>query len=133
VARYGGEEFVAVLPDCTKTDARAVAERIRSELAAALRHAAVPTFTVTIGLADGNPGDTLADVVASADTAMLSAKSLGRDRVLAAGDLDEGPTPDETTATSPLPMSSSTSSTARLRSLGDLSLGEAVTTQSPPY
>ena len=91
VARYGGEEFVAVLPDCTKADARAVAERVRSELAAALGHATVPDFTVTIGLADGNPGDTLADVVAAADAIMLSAKSLGRDRVLATGDLDEGP------------------------------------------
>ena len=88
MARYGGEEFVAVLPECTKTEARVVAERIRSELAAALDHPTVPAFTVTIGLLDGNPGDTLADVVASADAIMLSAKSLGRDRVLATGDLD---------------------------------------------
>lgn len=87
LARYGGEEFVAVLPDCSLADARIVAERIRSELARALGHATVPPFTVTIGLATAEPGDGLSDVISNADSAMLCAKSLGRDRVLVAGEI----------------------------------------------
>jgi diguanylate cyclase (GGDEF)-like protein len=87
VARYGGEEFVVVLPECSLADARVVAERVRAELAAALAHATVPAFTVTIGLAEADPGDELADVIAGADAAMLCAKSMGRDRVADAGEV----------------------------------------------
>ncbi|MEQ1787306.1 MAG: GGDEF domain-containing protein [Acidimicrobiales bacterium] len=86
VARFGGEEFVAVLPDCSMADAQAVAERIRARLAQALGHASLPVFTVTIGLAPAEPGDPFADITARADVAMLQGKSLGRDRVLVAGD-----------------------------------------------
>lgn len=86
IARFGGEEFVAVLPDCSLDDARGVAERIRSELARALENATVPPFTVTIGLAQSDPGDPLGDVISRADVAMLQGKSQGRDRVLVAGD-----------------------------------------------
>lgn len=83
VARHGGEEFVAVLPNCSVSDARLVAERIRANLAAALQEATLPRFTVTIGLAAGFPGQALVDVVSKADTAMLRAKEHGRDQVLA--------------------------------------------------
>ncbi|HEX2783766.1 MAG TPA: GGDEF domain-containing protein [Ilumatobacteraceae bacterium] len=84
LARYGGEEFVAVLPDCSLADASLVANRIRSELASRLAPAAVPSFTVTIGLAAAAVGDELLDVIAVADATMLRGKSLGRDRVLVA-------------------------------------------------
>jgi diguanylate cyclase (GGDEF)-like protein len=50
-ARYGGEEFVVVLPDCTLTDARAVAVRMREQLESAVAGASVPAFTATVGLA----------------------------------------------------------------------------------
>jgi diguanylate cyclase len=86
IARFGGEEFVAVLPDCSLDDARVVAERIRAELATALANGAIPPFTVTIGLADAVPGESLASMIARADAAMLSAKTQGRDRVVAHGD-----------------------------------------------
>ncbi len=89
VARHGGEEFVAIFPDCSLTDARVVAERIRTNLAAAVGQATVPPFTVTIGLAAGHPGDALADVIAEADLAMLRGKNAGRNRVLAATDAVE--------------------------------------------
>jgi len=45
-----------------------------------------PPFTVTIGLALSEPGDAFSAAVARADNAMLSAKGLGRDRVMAVGD-----------------------------------------------
>jgi diguanylate cyclase (GGDEF)-like protein len=85
-ARYGGEEFVVVLPDCTLDDARIVAERIRTQLAAALESGRVPAFTVTIGLAAAQSGEGLSEVVSRADAAMIRAKTLGRDRVLVAVD-----------------------------------------------
>jgi len=97
VARQGGEEFLVVLPDCSLPDARLVAERVRTELTRALAQAEVPPFTVTIGLTRSEAGDAFSEVVARADAAMLKAKSLGRDRVLAAGDV----TPPATQPRSP--------------------------------
>ena len=86
VSRYGGEEFVAVLPDCSLPDARRVAERVRTRLAAALDGGTVPPFTVTIGLAPASPGQSLEVTIAEADATMLEAKAAGRDRVLVAGE-----------------------------------------------
>jgi diguanylate cyclase (GGDEF)-like protein len=86
LARFGGEEFIVVLPDCALDGARSVGERIRSSLADALAHATVPPFTVTIGLAAGEPGDDLSQIIVAADAVMLQAKAMGRDRVVAAGD-----------------------------------------------
>jgi diguanylate cyclase (GGDEF)-like protein len=106
LARHGGEEFVAVLPHCESQEGRAVAERIRSQLAEAVGHATVPAFTVTIGVATSSPGDELADVIARADVAMLHAKSQGRDRVLLVEDMVPATVPpsfgaDATTASAP--------------------------------
>jgi diguanylate cyclase (GGDEF)-like protein len=50
-ARYGGEEFVVVLPECSIGDARVVADRFRTRLAAALGGETIPDFTVSVGLA----------------------------------------------------------------------------------
>ncbi len=86
-ARYGGEEFVVVLPDCSIVDARVVAERIRTRLADALKGTSVPPFTVSIGLAAAEPHEAVSDVIQRADGALLKAKQLGRDRVLAAGEI----------------------------------------------
>ena len=86
-ARYGGEEFVVVLPDCTIVDARVVAERIRARLADTLEGANVPPFTVSVGLAAAEPHEAVSEVIERADGALLKAKQLGRDRVLAAGQI----------------------------------------------
>ena len=86
-ARYGGEEFVVVLPDCTIVDARVVAERIRARLADTLEGANVPPFTVSVGLAAVEPHEAVSEVIERADGALLKAKQLGRDRVLAAGQI----------------------------------------------
>jgi diguanylate cyclase (GGDEF)-like protein len=88
LSRYGGEEFVALLAGCTILEAREIGGRVRSQLAKAVGHGGVPAFTVTMGLAEAMPSDVLVDVIANADAAMLLAKSLGRDRVFAVGDLD---------------------------------------------
>ncbi len=95
-ARYGGEEFVVLLPDCSLSDARVVADRVRSRLAVAIGAATVPTFTVSVGLAAWESPEPLADTIARADGALLEAKSAGRDRVLSANlvpDPDREPEP----------------------------------------
>lgn len=93
-ARYGGEEFVVVLPDCTIAEAYAVVDRIRSRLADAQRGGMVPSFTVSFGLAPGEPDLAFGEIVEQADTALLQAKSEGRDRVVLAGERVGAPDPD---------------------------------------
>jgi diguanylate cyclase (GGDEF)-like protein len=93
-ARYGGEEFVVVLPDCTIADAYAVVDRVRARLADAQRGGTVPSFTVSFGLAPGEPNLAFGEIVEQADVALLQAKSEGRDRVVLAGKRDGAPDPD---------------------------------------
>ena len=81
-ARYGGEEFVVVLPDCTLPDAATVVERIRTQLTAALASGVVPNFTVSAGLALSDAGEPLPEAIARADSLLLRAKALGRDRIV---------------------------------------------------
>jgi diguanylate cyclase (GGDEF)-like protein len=85
VGRYGGEEFVIVLPECSQSEAVAVLERIRVQLAATISKAGGPSFTVSFGLAEARPGETFSTVIAVADAALLEAKDRGRNRVVVAG------------------------------------------------
>jgi diguanylate cyclase (GGDEF)-like protein len=86
VSRYGGEEFVIVLPDCTTEKATAVLERLRERLALSLAAGRVPAFTVSFGLGSSADADTLEELVAVADRALLAAKAAGRNRVMVASD-----------------------------------------------
>jgi diguanylate cyclase (GGDEF)-like protein len=85
-ARYGGEEFVIVLPDCSVSDALAVLERVRDQLAVVQQHGSVPPFTVSFGVATSRPELPYDEVIESADEALLRAKASGRDRVVVAGE-----------------------------------------------
>jgi diguanylate cyclase (GGDEF)-like protein len=83
--RFGGDEFALVLPNTTKTDAWAVAEKVRSSLA----HLTVHTehdlsvkATVSVGIA--SVSEHLAhpnDLLEAADKALYRAKRAGRNRV----------------------------------------------------
>ncbi|MFO0685964.1 MAG: GGDEF domain-containing protein [Sandaracinus sp.] len=87
VARYGGEEFIVVLRGIAKTNAAAVAERIRGDVQAlAVEHEGqkIP-FTVSIGAAaleSERENEDVASLLARADEALYAAKGGGRNRVV---------------------------------------------------
>lgn len=84
--RFGGEEFVVLLPGTIETDAMAIAERLRTHIAAM----SIPTgdaagtcvrLTVSVGIAalDGTARE-LTDLLAAADSALYYAKDNGRNK-----------------------------------------------------
>lgn len=81
-ARFGGEEFSILLPQTTRDEADAIAERVRQNVAdAAFQHRPV---TVSIGVASCSADLCSApDIVSAADKALYEAKRAGRNRVVA--------------------------------------------------
>jgi diguanylate cyclase (GGDEF)-like protein len=86
VGRIGGDEFLIVLPGCDTEAAAYLAERIRKQLATA--YLSVPDdeffpITVSMGVASSAMGIGLDedDLIMAADSALLRAKQMGRDRV----------------------------------------------------
>ena len=96
-ARLGGEEFAVLLPD-TEADA---AVQLADELRCTLERAAVAgaggvavRYTVSVGAASLDEGESVASVLQRADAALYAAKRGGRNRVVdarAAEDADECP------------------------------------------
>ena len=85
-ARYGGEELIAVLPGADLQSCTAVAERIRSRIAEArlTRRATgkeIGSITVSIGVAQFQGGESMADLIDRCDQALYLAKKMGRNRV----------------------------------------------------
>jgi diguanylate cyclase (GGDEF)-like protein len=85
LARFGGDEFSLLLPGTSASQAVQVAERLRH----AISIASIPVHgdrrminvTISLGVTQAKPGDTLDNVIATADQALYSAKREGRDRV----------------------------------------------------
>ena len=81
IGRYGGEEFVALLPETTISEARAIAERVCTGIASAATPD-LPAYTVSIGVAGASNGCGEANTLLSeADKALYQAKAKGRNRV----------------------------------------------------
>ncbi|MCR4267760.1 sensor domain-containing diguanylate cyclase [Nitratireductor sp. ZSWI3] len=93
IGRIGGEEFAILLPDCTRSQALAIAERIRQVVAEApvtTRRGKPLDITISVGLACS--GDGLIDLDAllhEADGALYSAKTLGRNRAETSKEADK--------------------------------------------
>lgn len=81
--RYGGEEFVQLLRHSTVTGAMADAERLRERIS----RLDIPNtrsagrLTVSIGVAQYKPGESIIETFARADEALYRAKQRGRNRV----------------------------------------------------
>lgn len=83
IGRTGGEEFTVVLPSTTLAEALPVAERLRAAVEAIDCRDVDPSLRVTIsvGLAEGQKGETLAKIAGRADEMLYLAKERGRNRV----------------------------------------------------
>ena len=82
--RYGGEEFIALLPETSAKDAAALAERIRAEFAGQPLHpqpGATERRTVSIGVSQYIPEESLADFMSRTDALMYEAKNTGKNRI----------------------------------------------------
>lgn len=83
IARYGGEEFILILTNSEKDQAIICAERIR-RIVKKIRFPDMPDdfrITISVGVADYQPGETIQNTINRADTALYRAKANGRDRV----------------------------------------------------
>jgi len=85
--RYGGEEFVQILPRTPLAGAIAEAERLRSRIRTIELPAtsSIGGLTVSIGVAEYAPNESIEQTFARADSALYKAKHLGRDRVESQG------------------------------------------------
>jgi diguanylate cyclase len=95
-ARYGGEELIAVLPDTDLAGCAVVAERIRralSECKITRRSTGqeLPGITVSIGVGQFQPGESMEDVIERCDRALYQAKRTGRNRVVTEQEIEPEP------------------------------------------
>ncbi len=85
IGRYGGEEFAAVLPEANLTQARMVAERLRTgvtEHSTKHRGIMIPIH-ISLGVATCTPGTKTGEIlIEQADQALYEAKRKGRNQVV---------------------------------------------------
>ncbi|RLB91332.1 MAG: GGDEF domain-containing protein, partial [Deltaproteobacteria bacterium] len=86
-ARFGGEEFILVLPDTSLKGAFILAEQIRKSLQTMkwiARNSGKPigTVTVSLGVAQYKPDETIESLIQRADNALYFAKENGRNRTV---------------------------------------------------
>jgi diguanylate cyclase (GGDEF)-like protein len=87
LARWGGEEFLLMLPNTGLQTAALCLERLRALLAYTPFDSIEPGLSLTIsaGVAEIVPGDTIEAAIARADQALYAAKRGGRNQVVLAG------------------------------------------------
>jgi two-component system, cell cycle response regulator len=84
--RLGGDEFALLLEERTLPQAIEIAEDLRLRLAARPFDTGKGQITLTwsVGVGEANPGDTVDQILARADSALYNAKLAGRNRVVGA-------------------------------------------------
>ncbi len=78
--RLGGDEFVLYLPGVAAAGAAVIAQRLRQAVAASSPPGGKPV-TISIGVAERHPDDSVEVWLRHADAALYRAKQQGRDRV----------------------------------------------------
>ena len=83
LARWGGEEFALLLPGATLAQAKVVAERMRAgiETLVVMHQGTELRCTVSCGLTEMLPADTLDQIIMRADRALYASKMAGRNCV----------------------------------------------------
>ncbi|AZF02894.1 diguanylate cyclase [Pseudomonas sp. R5-89-07] len=86
IARFGGEEFVLLMPNSALADALAVGDALRAAIEACPFHfkGEPVTITVSMGVAQFQPGERSDLALKRADEALYRAKAAGRNQVQAA-------------------------------------------------
>ena len=92
--RYGGEEFCVILPATRAGGAKDVANAIRQavmgkELVKRTTGETLGRVTISIGIAELKPSDSVISVMERADKCLYAAKNAGRNRVVAETELDQ--------------------------------------------
>ncbi len=85
LVRYGGDEFAILLPGATADEAMLIAERVRRTVSGTTGDGSdsliqVP-LTISMGVADLEPGGTFEQLIRAADSALYRAKHAGRNNV----------------------------------------------------
>jgi diguanylate cyclase (GGDEF)-like protein len=85
-ARWGGEEFLLLLPDTDARGGTVLAEKVRAAVAAEAIHIEDRTLTLsmTFGVAEYRPDESLDDCLKRADDALYQGKRTGKNRVVTA-------------------------------------------------
>jgi len=88
VAKYGGDEFLLILPHTPKEGALVLAERVRMAVASqAFPEVLSGDITCSVGVSTyPEDGETVGDIIESADNALFGAKHEGKNRVVCARD-----------------------------------------------
>ncbi|MCD6151706.1 MAG: diguanylate cyclase [Deltaproteobacteria bacterium] len=91
ISRFGGEEFIAILPSTEMEKARRVAEKMRHMLGKKVfedkKGAVKIKITVSIGISQCTPGDTVDNLIKRADDALYMAKNDGKNAIFTEADL----------------------------------------------
>jgi diguanylate cyclase (GGDEF)-like protein len=85
VSRWGGEEFLLVITEVDQKEIFAYAENIRESVEKAhipWKEDQLPEVTVTMGIAEYSPGESLYKCISNADEALYQGKRNGRNRVI---------------------------------------------------
>ena len=82
LSRWGGEEFLILLPDTDTIGAKAIAEKLRKEIAEVSHSAKLLKVTVSIGVAELEPTMDFKESFRLADDALYQAKRCGKNRVV---------------------------------------------------
>ncbi|MEH6450088.1 MAG: GGDEF domain-containing protein [Oleispira sp.] len=84
IARFGGEEFVALMPETSAEEAKIVAEKLRTKVEGSpFNFKKEPVqITISFGISQFAPGETIEEVFERADKALYKAKDNGRNQVI---------------------------------------------------